>query len=86
MSSGPHQLAPEGPARPSRPRLGQMDPSSPIDSYFHPFSMHAIISFYLLLATYTRTDTASKEVARKVSPLWTRLWICSFVCRADYVE
>ena len=28
--------------------------------------MHATISFYLLLATYTRTDMASKEVARKV--------------------
>lgn len=62
------------PARPSRPFLGHMDPSFPIEKHFVlPRMLYAgcqhILSSIASYYTSTRTDTASKVVTRTLEQL-----------------
>ena len=62
MSSGPHQLTPEGP-RPSRPRLGHLDPSSPIEKHFvlQPILYAGYQHIIIIIASYYHAQELTRR-------------------------
>ena len=71
MSSGLHASLRDGPAHPLQPRLGHMDPSSPIEKCLLPPIFYASYHFHLfllLVATKSRKDTSSNTIMHKIYP------------------